>query len=502
MSSPIAHLTAREWRSSESYGSHLPRPLLEKLRSTQFRNGSPYLKLRSVVPVLVLGMTWLRVTFSNASYGPRLFFDHSVTVRHLLLVFGILGLWNVLLGMSVYGRRSGKDDLRAEVGRLLLVSVTCSLSFLFLNSNQSSQSQDVLFTCWTAMGLFTTSLLVLAGFLLGAKVSPKVARRRPALLVGTGPRAAVLKKRLDSPYSSYQICGLIDDEYLGHKEETDAYLGRIDQLESLLKAHPIETVLIRLPLRSQYDQIQRVIRICESAGVETRYAHDIFQTSHARVRPQVQEPDHLLLSSTEAPDPRRMVKRLIDLLGSAILLVLFSPVMLAAALAVYVSSPGPVFFVQRRYGFHRKIFRMFKFRSMVEDAEQRQAELESLNEVQGPVFKISSDPRVTRVGAFLRRTSIDELPQLLNVLRGEMSLVGPRPLPLRDVSRFQENRLLRRFSVRPGLTCLWQVRGRSHSGFDAWIRQDLEYIDQWSLGLDLKVLLLTITAVLKGNGAM
>ncbi len=182
--------------------------------------------------------------------------------------------------------------------------------------------------------------------------------------------------------------------------------------------------------------------------------------------------------------------------------MLFSPVMLAAALAVRFTSAGPVFFVQQRYGRHRQRFRMFKFRSMVVDAEKRQTALEGKNEAQGPVFKLKSDPRVTKVGAFLRKTSIDELPQLFNVLTGQMSLVGPRPLPLRDVSRFEEAWLLRRFSVRPGLTCLWQVNGRSNTSFDDWIRQDLTYIDQWSISLDLKILFMTIPAVLRGSGAV
>jgi len=181
---------------------------------------------------------------------------------------------------------------------------------------------------------------------------------------------------------------------------------------------------------------------------------------------------------------------------------LVSPLLIVVALLVRLTSAGPVFFVQERYGLNRKRFPMFKFRSMTVDAEARQAGLEQRNEAAGPVFKLKADPRVTPVGAFLRRTSIDELPQLFNVLRGEMSLVGPRPLPLRDVSRFQEPWLLRRFSVRPGLTCLWQINGRSTASFDLWVAQDLAYIDKWSLGLDLKILLMTIPAVVKGVGAV
>ena len=165
------------------------------------------------------------------------------------------------------------------------------------------------------------------------------------------------------------------------------------------------------------------------------------------------------------------------------------------------TSPGPALFAQERYGYRKRRFRMLKFRTMVADAERLQAGLEAQNEARGPVFKIARDPRLTRVGAFLRRTSLDELPQLWNVLRGDMSLVGPRPLPVRDVARFEEPWLMRRFSVRPGLTCLWQVGGRSDVGFDAWVALDLEYIDRWSLALDARILLRTVPAVLSGRGA-
>jgi lipopolysaccharide/colanic/teichoic acid biosynthesis glycosyltransferase len=160
-----------------------------------------------------------------------------------------------------------------------------------------------------------------------------------------------------------------------------------------------------------------------------------------------------------------------------------------------------VLFAQERYGYMKRRFRMQKFRTMVVEAERLQAALEQWNEAAGPVFKIRNDPRITPVGRWLRRTSLDELPQLWHVLTGEMSLVGPRPLPVRDVGHFAEPWLMRRFSMRPGLTCLWQISGRSDLGFDRWIALDLEYIDRWSLGLDFRILLLTLPAVLSGRGA-
>ena len=185
-----------------------------------------------------------------------------------------------------------------------------------------------------------------------------------------------------------------------------------------------------------------------------------------------------------------------------VLVVILAPLFLLIALLIKVTSPdGPVIFRQTRIGHNRRRFQMLKFRTMVPDAEQLQTELEELNEAQGPVFKIKNDPRVFPFGRLLRRTSFDELPQLFNVIKGDMSLVGPRPLPLRDVERFEERWLQRRFSVKPGITCLWQINGRSETDFDTWIEQDLEYIDHWSFGLDLKILAKTIPAVLRGTGA-
>ena len=176
--------------------------------------------------------------------------------------------------------------------------------------------------------------------------------------------------------------------------------------------------------------------------------------------------------------------------------------MLLVAASIKLTSTGPIIYSQQRYGRNKRRFKMYKFRTMVANAEALQEALEEMNEVTGPVFKINADPRITRVGTFLRKTSLDELPQLFNVLRGEMSLVGPRPLPLRDVSRFNESWLLRRFSVVPGITCLWQINGRSNTSFDRWVELDLKYIDEWSLMLDLKILVKTSPAVLRGRGAV
>ena len=197
-----------------------------------------------------------------------------------------------------------------------------------------------------------------------------------------------------------------------------------------------------------------------------------------------------------------VIKQAIDWVGAAFLLLFASPLFLFAAIAIRRTSPGPIFFRQRRAGLNGQPFTMLKFRTMVSDAEQRQHELAALNEMDGPVFKVTNDPRVTSIGRWLRKSSVDELPQLLNVLRGEMSLVGPRPLPVDEVQRFDDPAHRRRLSVKPGLTCLWQVSGRNNvRDFKDWVRLDLEYIDNWSLWLDLKILWRTIPVVLVGTGA-
>jgi exopolysaccharide biosynthesis polyprenyl glycosylphosphotransferase len=272
-------------------------------------------------------------------------------------------------------------------------------------------------------------------------------------------------------------------------------------LESFLVDHELDELLIALPVKSCYSEIQQVIQTCERVGVPFKYSASLF--THARLEPRM-EPSvagPVLSVPASADGPWLVAKRAVDVVGALVALVVLAPVLAAVAVAVKLNSPGPVLFSQVRYGRHRRRFRMYKFRTMVQDAEARQGQLEGMNDARGPVFKIRRDPRITRVGAFLRRTSLDELPQLWNVLRGDMSLVGPRPLPVRDVQRFGETWLMRRFSVLPGITGLWQVSGRSNLSFDEWIHLDLAYIDHWSPWLDLSILARTIPAVISGRGA-
>jgi exopolysaccharide biosynthesis polyprenyl glycosylphosphotransferase len=327
---------------------------------------------------------------------------------------------------------------------------------------------------------------------------------REVVIVGRGPRAVRLWQQVQqSPDIGYRVVGFVDapDEVSCPQEVQDLTLGTLDEFESILVGRAVDEVLIALPVKSRYADIQLVIQTCESVGVRARYLADVFQTSRLELRSGRPE-ETLAIARTVTPDDyRKVVKRAVDVLGAGIGLIMLSPVLLAAAAAVRLSGPGNLIFAQDRYGFNRRRFRMYKFRTMVADAEEQQIRLEGQNEASGPVFKMRSDPRITPAGRFLRKYSIDELPQLINVLRGEMSLVGPRPLPIRDVHRFAESALMRRFSVRPGLTCLWQISGRSDVSFDRWIALDLAYIDGWSLMLDCKILIQTLPVVLRGTGA-
>jgi len=275
-----------------------------------------------------------------------------------------------------------------------------------------------------------------------------------------------------------------------------------EALVEALHRHSVGRVVLAFS-RMDLDKVQKAIAACEAEGVEAWLSTEFIQTSIARPSfSSLGSRSMLVFRSTPEISWALFLKNLTDRMGAAIGLVILSPIFLVVAAAVRLTSPGPVIFRQQRAGLHGRPFTMLKFRTMSNDAEQRKADLMELNEMKGPVFKIENDPRVTPLGRFLRRTSIDEFPQLWNVMRGEMSLVGPRPLPVGEVEMFESTVHRRRLSMKPGLTCLWQIRGRSSvTNFNDWVRMDLEYIDNWSLFLDFFIVLRTIPGVLFGIGA-
>lgn len=252
-----------------------------------------------------------------------------------------------------------------------------------------------------------------------------------------------------------------------------------------------------------FSRIEEAVNACELEGVEAWLWADFIQTSIARPTfDALASKPMLVFRCTPEMSWELMVKGIIDRVGAFIGLLLFSPFCLAAWIGIKISSPGPVIFSQMRSGRYGKPFRMYKFRTMSTDAEARRAELTAQNQMSGPVFKVERDPRIFPFGRLLRKFSIDEFPQLINVLLGDMSLVGPRPLPVYEIEQISDVAHRRRLSVKPGLTCLWQVNGRNEiTNFDQWVELDLKYIDNWSLWLDITILFRTIPAVFMGAGA-
>jgi exopolysaccharide biosynthesis polyprenyl glycosylphosphotransferase len=278
----------------------------------------------------------------------------------------------------------------------------------------------------------------------------------------------------------------------------------VQQIVSMLHHYSVYGVLLSAK-HTYFEQVEYVIRACELEGVEVWLVADFFATQISRTSfDELLDRPLLVFRTTPEASWQSVVKHVMDWLGALLLLILLTviPVLPLIAILIKITSPGPVFFKQQRSGQNGAPFTLYKFRTMITNAEQFKHELEAMNEMSGPVFKVTNDPRITRFGRFLRRYSLDELPQLFNVLRGEMSLVGPRPLPVDEVKRFNDLAHRRRLSVKPGLTCLWQISGRNQiKDFKDWVRLDLEYIDNWSLWLDLKILLRTIPAVFAATGA-
>jgi exopolysaccharide biosynthesis polyprenyl glycosylphosphotransferase len=350
--------------------------------------------------------------------------------------------------------------------------------------------------------------------LLGARIIARMGlwslrsrghRNRRVLIVGANGRTAHLvdvftsRKRFGCEIVGY----LENDESRGHilDEFEIPYLGGIEKLEELLAEGELDEVYVSLPIRSCYEDIQNIAHLCEGEGMPVRLIADLFPLRIATNRIMYIE-DIPLLSLSSIPEEQALmaVKRAIDVAVSSILLVGLSWLFLLIALIIRLDSAGPILFAQERIGQNQRRFKMLKFRSMVMNAEELRDELEVLNEADGPVFKIKKDPRITRVGGFLRSSSLDELPQLVNVWLGRMSLVGPRPPLAGEVEKYSWDQR-RRLSVKPGMTGLWQVSGRSNVSFEEWVEMDLAYIDTWTLGLDFSILMKTFGAVIEKRGA-
>jgi len=435
------------------------------------------------------------------------FFSLRISIRNLAVFTALLILWHVIfiaLGLYQSKRLSSRT---AEMYDLLRATVLGTACFGVAGLLFGIRMLDPVFLLW--FWVISSTLTITSRVLL--RTALEIIRRRnrnlrTMLIVGSNPRALEFVRKVQSrPELGYQVIGFADEPWSGTQgfdKTGDRLICDLEGLPSFLRRSVVDEVVMGLPLKSCYQQASRVATVCEEQGIILRFPSAIFDLKIARSEAEDFDGDPLITVFTGLPDGiPALVKRVLDILFSAILILLSAPLLVVTAVLIKLTSPGPVFFVQQRLGLNKRLFSMYKFRTMVTGAEGRQAELEHLNEAAGPVFKIKNDPRLTTVGRLLRKTSIDELPQLFNVLKGDMSLVGPRPLPLRDYQGFDKDWQRRRFSVRPGITCLWQINGRSSAPFEKWMKLDMEYIDGWSLWLDVKILFRTIPAVFKGVGA-
>jgi exopolysaccharide biosynthesis polyprenyl glycosylphosphotransferase len=329
---------------------------------------------------------------------------------------------------------------------------------------------------------------------------------RHILVMGTNSRAVGFARMIEAmPERGCHLLGFVDDNWSGmekFKESGRRVACHYDGLPEFLRKNVVDEIAIYLPVRSFYERSAEIAQLAKHHGILVRLDTDVLDLKFASQRTELTNGvPQIVASNNDIDGWQLLMKRIFDFSGSLVLLILLSPLFLIVGILIKLTSPGKVFFAQARVGLNKRQFTIYKFRTMVPAAESIQEKLEHLNEMTGPVFKIKNDPRITPLGRILRRTSIDELPQLFNVLKGDMSLVGPRAIPVRDYQFFSEDWHRRRFSVPPGITCLWQVYGRNNIPFDQWMILDMQYIDRWSLWLDIKILALTIPAVFRGVGA-
>jgi exopolysaccharide biosynthesis polyprenyl glycosylphosphotransferase len=350
------------------------------------------------------------------------------------------------------------------------------------------------------------AMAIFIGFartLVRATLHRNPALRQRTLILGSGVVAGqVVEKIRTNQQFGLDPVGLVDNVVHDIGTPDLPRFGGFADLGKIIEMQSIDRVIIAFS-RVSHEELLEAIRACRDAGVAVDVVPRLFEfLDGVRSLDQIGGLPLISIGVPGLASTMVAAKRMLDVLGSAALLLIFSPVLIATAIAIKVESKGPVFFLQPRAGRGNKSFNLIKFRSMYVDAEQRKADLDAMNESDdGVMFKIREDPRITRVGRFIRRFSIDELPQLFNVLKGEMSLVGPRPLIFSETAALEERWHLRRLELRPGMTGPWQVYGRSDSPFQEMVRFDYQYVAGWSLARDIELLLATIPAVASGRGA-
>jgi exopolysaccharide biosynthesis polyprenyl glycosylphosphotransferase len=423
-----------------------------------------------------------------------------------------LAIWGGLLLSSGRYRSHRTVPLLDEAWAIVRVCMSGAILFTLalylsrwderlLGDDRISRFWSLLFAAFSCVFLLTEKL--------GLRLTSRYVRAhgfnyRTVLIVGTSDAALRIADSIHGHrFWGYRILGFIRNEN-AWEESWPAYypiLGEIEDLPRIVESHVVDDVIFAVH-RRELDRLEDLFLSLQEQGIRTRFAMDLFPHTRARVELEELDGVPLLSFATTPTNPLQlMLKRVLDVALASFLLLIGMPIAGMIALTIKLTSGGgSVLFRQTRCGLNGRSFTLYKFRTMVEGAEERRRDLMHLNEMDGPVFKLRSDPRVTRLGRLLRRFSLDELPQLWNVLRGDMSLVGPRPPIPEEVAQYKRWQR-RRLAMKPGLTCLWQISGRNDLDFDRWMQLDLEYIDSWSPLLDLKILLKTVPVVLSGRGA-
>ena len=446
-------------------------------------------RLHCVVDLLWLLGALALSSCGRTSPGLGLFFATGFCLV-LVWLFGSIALR--------YYDATAERALLDDLALLSVLSLCCTVFLLMVDALMKDESSfphvlPFAFIYWPVSLLICT--------LVRRIVVKREAPIEEVLILGTGPMGRITGEDIQKR-GRRQVAGFLNfkDEPVAEplKEVT---LGEVANLESILQTVSVDEVYIAGNALRHSQEMQEAIRVCERFGLPFALPAYFFRLCRARpVEAKLLADGYIHYISVNMKPVQMAFKRVCDIAFSFAALLLLSPVLLVVAVLVKLTSRGPIFFKQLRLGVHGKKFHMLKFRSMVENAEALLADLAHMNEQTGPVFKMKADPRVTPLGRFLRRYSLDELPQLLNVLRGDMSVVGPRPPMLPEAAQYEPWQR-RRLSVRPGLTCLWQVSGRNHISFEEWMYLDMQYIDHWSLGSDIHLILKTIPVVFSGKGA-
>jgi len=445
-----------------------------------------------LVGAIAIAMRW---TSPDAHLG--IFWFTGVAVAVWLFTSAALHHYDPM----VYDR-SIADDAALVTVHVMAITTVLGLSHLVWPVEQHLPTTGgFLLAFWPAALLFRIALF--------RSVSIREGPFDDVLIVGIGPIGRITGQDLIKRGRHHVVGHLAfldegnrEEDLVRRLAEPDLHmLGAADTLEAVLRKTPVSEIYIAGNARRHADEMQQAIRVCERLGVPFAIPASHFRLERARpVDGKAVSDGYLHYLAVESKPAQMGLKRLFDIIASSLALWLLLPLLFIVAVIIKLTSRGPILFSQRRVGLQNRPFNMLKFRSMVVDAEAQKAWLAALNEQSGPVFKMTRDPRVTRIGRLIRKYSIDELPQLINVLRGEMSIVGPRPPLPAEVATYEAWQL-RRLSVRPGLTCIWQVSGRNQISFDQWMYLDLQYIDHWSLARDFDLIFKTVPVVITGRGA-